>query len=841
MMAVSPAQAVTVPNCPAGATTKGSSSLVDDYLYKGETTTMIGYYSLNKVGSSTYSTSQTSITSWGSSSKVVTPSGGSFYSAGGSVSISNYARTLYVWKPMYGKLYPAGTCNLRASTYTWSDSVTMVPAQPVSMSYSSDPKNSSHTWNADVRISFKITRNPNTGLFGNTYYPYRTLGGAVTFIVNNSSKIGMAVPANGNASTNIDSKLANFNVFDEGCSGFDLWKFLFNGWQVDSCKSSWYDAWNIDSGAITLSNQHLVGANTVNSVKYTPGSYSNYFQETSGSDTGFKLESPRQPTNSQLWNTAASNIGAPASIAGVSKAGTKLVSGVRQTASLACNTTSLFCVDNNAYAWYKIPLNNYGTKQMGVNCEPEGNGQVSVDYYDYGQADYTPSQYWIMKANKQYTYNLSWPNSKWPDTFNGVLTGYSNTLNIANTWATAGTDRWDIGRNFGEYSVALGTLFNTPNTSSQSWGNRMANIDCGYPYPNPWVNADIKIALPSKQYNNTSKTYAYSDIMPVTLATLKVSKPTNPDARNLKASPVTIKITGTNKSTINTYCHSSGIPSYCNNLRLGTFKPGDYNVQACWAGNRVFKATCSNVVSFKVYAVFSCNFSQANKPITIDYINPETGLKTVTGSADTNLIRSGQLWKVTYPNINLSSDVKGLIGGGTGGYNVAGRSYIAGTPIGASEVRLFKVFGGNTDAPFELTRQIGNFANIFGTGDSSLPGLFGGWYYAAPTDTGKAGVSKTKTWQMLPKTNPAQSEYISVAWPSTIGPNGVRIPMQLVREVAVYGEAFDPWQLAGEPPNLGWHSCSSSQNGVAWNPIAPLPGGNPQTSKLTIVSGHLTN
>lgn len=490
------------------------------------------------------------------------------------------------------------------------------------------------------------------------------------------------------------------------------------------------------------------------------------------------------------------------------------------------------CIPGTGMDWYDIqPLNdlNYGDKwwmissqtveqehnqnairkHYAISCQRE-SVSVSARYFDNGQSYFgqnsEAANYKEMIENREYRFNITNNNNR-SNGSGGIYNGMKATYSVTN-------DDWQS---------VYGGLW--ASSTAGGWS-------CNYPASKS--NASLTFDIPAPQKFSTSHSVYITD-----LSLKKVGDST----RKIKAANISIKIKNMDTgavSTVNTSCHVTGVK--CAKVTLGMF-PADadgttYQVTATWNpdaaydNNRIFNTATSATKTFTVYRTFSCNFSQANKPIVIDYINPETGVTTPTGKTDTSLIRSGKPWKVTYPDVDTVKDINGMIGTAT---DVASRTYIAGTPIEPAEVRMFRGYTDDAGTMVEMPRQT-PLLHAFGGGlvtqGYTQLGNTGSWYKAY-----KVG----SVWKMLPQSsNPATQikEYVSITWPSMTGPTGVRIPFKMVRDLAVYGTAFDQWQKIGEQPNIGWHYCNNPNDptlvGAAW------PTGNPQTSQLTIVSGHLS-
>lgn len=602
------------------------------------------------------------------------------------------------------------------------------------------------------------------------------------------------------ATVRIPREWIAFNVFDQGsCAGTgNFWDWAAFWDSAESCSSSFWKG----TSYIRNNQRYMKGVNRISSVDfrtYNP----NIWRDNTGNWAGkpgdagtWQMGYPTQPrSSSELWNTAVANGGQNdgLSVAGTTtKTLTTRLNAACAKSSSSCNGwTSYGKYGSGSYAWYALKVNSLNHSGSGysslnsnyayfINCEPEGGGRVTFKYYDYGQSTWTDYMYDRMRTNKDKTFNVGNP-------FGGRGNGTTPSNGILEGFGVDGisSDRWDVaGGITGIYGHALGGWLSTANGSewSQNWGNyvgELGNGTCAYPYPSAWMPSNISISLPASQYAPSVGTYVYSTVMPVSLENLSVMGGSGADYRALNASPVTINVTGPNGRSRTTNCHAGATTCINTAIPGGPFTaPGDYSVQACWNGqtspgvySRVFYGGCSNVVSFRVYQTFACDFPE-NAPNNIT-IGPDSQGQVITGD-NTNspkIIRSGDKILVTYPNVTLSN-FKGLVATPSppaGELQIKGRTRIAtgSNPYANSDVRLYNASQNEIDA-------------------------------------NRSGLEWNNGNEI---SNPVN--YISYYWPSAISSSG-RGSIQIERRIWVWATAFDPTQPITSPPVTQYWSCNTT-------------------------------
>lgn len=643
---------------------------------------------------------------------------------------------------------------------------------------------------------------------------------------------------NGMGSANLQKDRINFNVYDKGCDASNPLDIVFGGGHILNCTSSW---WNLgQTERVTFNDLHLTGANYINNATFysdnesvwhggwgVGGMYDYQTQDwlrwkmgAPGKSVNLESDAVNNKAYGQLWDTGM------ISYSGVETRNLTRINSQKDYSPMECSDdfTPLNsygqCVKatfgSKAYAWYALPGDS---KHYGIylfNCQPEGNGMASFKYFDYGQVKTLQwsNQYNGMRAHKNYVYNIekiksggfASPDSFYPE----ILGNFSSLKPSVSGWGFIGApDLWD--------TIAPNS---TPASLPWTGAANSGSASCAYPYPSAWVGSQVDISLPASDYNGAAGTYVYSTMTPVKLASLSVTKPTNPDARSLNADPVTIYISGPDGKTRTTNCHANA--TTCYNLNLGTYsKAGDYTIRACWNGDRVFTGACSNTVSFRVYPVFTCDFPKAGKNIGITDANGNY----YTG--DATIVKGNNPLKLTFPNVD-QSDVQGIIewNAPPAGYsNIIGQTGLTPTSSpgtgtdGKAEVKLFWDAAGTR----EVKRPAMSVA--LPMADGSNGGTASRW--------GQGNYDVNNVWSDgQPEAAVPSQQYMSFFWPSKeIGRNLDGTPkrqtLQVVRYLQMYGTAFDFG--TDVRPRTGWHSCTNSNSN----------SGNPVSGNLTIISGQL--
>ena len=676
-------------------------------------------------------------------------------------------------------------CVIKARSFSFSKTVTVKPPEDIDISWTVSRE---RAWNSPVSITFTVRNKSGIGPTPQGYINFDYSG-----IREGLQKDGIRII--GSTTYSVPINQVAFNAYDEGCRGASIWDFMFGG-NILYCSSSWYNVHNgLSQNAINGGNKYLTGHNAIayvdfissNNNIWNNGVEANPWNPGDKAESIWQMNSPRQP--SDLWGTASAN---SASVANLSRAGTAEKQLPRLNRS--CATTQTNCdgwsaqgrYGNGAYAWYALRINNFNgqniTPSQGsnraffLNCEPEGNGVVRFQYYDYGQGIYDPAMYNTMMNNKSQVFNLKDPAHGWGATSQtGILGGFENYRTISN-------DRWDIVAPISNGYGASGPQMNYVSglDKIQYWGgttNSLGNASCGYPSPRAWVVSNTTMTLPSSQFVNGR--YIFSTAMSIRLGSLDVRGGAGADNRTLPANPVTIQIRGPINRDVNVFCLANSNAANCIGqaiTRLGT--AGDYTIRACWNGgvtgggvHRVFTGSCSGFIPFRVYETFSCDFPET--PENNITIGPDAQGQTISGvqSGTPQIVRSGDKIRVTYPNVTLAN-FKGLVSVPSppaGEPQIKGRTRIAdgSNPSSSSDVRLYDASGREIDP---------------GRG-SSLEWNDG-----------------------IEIANPVH--FISYYWPSAINASG-RTSVQIERRIWVYATAFDPAKGATAPPDTQYWSCSS--------------------------------
>ena len=685
----------------------------------------------------------------------------------GTATIYNSGFTIYSYRNN-GTL--SNSCFVPYATKSYTANINIIPPVKPSVSWSISKQGSTHRWNDSITVYFNLS-NSASGLLDFDLYGYSRGAGATIPIDN--------VPINnGSGSVTLPSSMLSFNVFDAECANA-------GGWFWDSqqsCSSTYWN--NAGTTIVSNANRYLHGSNGISSIDYRSSDTRRWYNNTGnasgypGAGLTWTLQSPIQVSDSSLYPTAVAN-GDP-NIGGISKAGT-ISKTLPRISSSSCAKNQISCdgylayakIGNGSYAWYALPMNNYATQAFFINCEPEGGGNVTFNYYDYGQADYNGSFYNTMMTNKDKTFNIKQPMSAegyLGGSQNGILSGFPKS-----------TDRWDTVLNQGS-SWLPGIGFNNPNTFSQNWGNylnTMGNPSCGYPRASAWMPSTTTISLPQSQWNDTAGKYVFSTVMPVKLATLEVRGGSGADNRTLYANPITIEVVGPPGRSRTTPCQSAAVA--CSNIAIpgGAFTtPGDYQVRACWGGqtspgvqSRVFLPSCSGYISFKVYQTFACDFPEnSTNNITI---GPDAQGQVITGNntSGPKIVRSGDKILVTYPNVTINN-FKGLVdvpAPPAGSPQIKGRTRIVSgsDPYANSDVRLYDASGNEINS-------------------------------------NRGGLEWNNNIEIA---NPIN--FISYYWPSSLSAGG-RASIQIERRIWVWATAFDPTQPNTSPPVTQWWSCDTT-------------------------------
>ena len=742
-----------------------------------------GYFSFSNVRGNSYSQTNTTapITRYGVS---VTRDPYSRVPTAGRATIGNTG----FWVYSYSKT----DRNYKQSCYVSSNSKTYVA--PVTILY---PENidlswtvsRGRAWNDPVSITFTVTNKDGSGPTpqGRIDFDYSGIKEGIPYNYNYLS--------NGKVSVPITMSHIAFNAYDRGCTGGSIWDFIFGG-NILYCKSSWYNLHNgFSQNAINGGNKYLTGHNAIAYVEFISsnrniwngGNEANPWNPGDKAETIWQMNSPRQSTN--LLGTATGNT---ASIPNVSRAGTAEKQLPRLSRTCAANQTT--CdgwtaqgrYGSGAYAWYALRINNFNgqniTPSSGsnraffLNCEPEGNGVVRFQYYDYGQGIYNPTMYSLMMNNKSQTFNLKDPSHGYGATSEiGILGGFENYRSISG-------DRWDIVAPISNLNGALGPQLNYANglDKIQSWGgttSSLGNASCGYPSPRAWVASNTTMTLPASQFVNGR--YIFSTAMSIRLGSLDVRGGSGADNRTLPANPVTIQIRGPINRDVNVFCLANSNPANCIGQAVTRLNvAGDYNIRACWNGgvtgggvHRVFTGSCSGFIPFRVYETFSCDFPET--PENNITIGPDAQGQIITGTqgGTPQIIRSGDKIRVIYPNVTLAN-FKGLVSvpaPPAGEPQIKGRTRITdgSNPFSSSDVRLYDATGREIDANRGSSLEWNDGIEI---------------------------------------ANPVH--FISYYWPSAITASG-RASIQIERRIWVYATAFDPAKGATAPPDTQYWSCSS--------------------------------
>lgn len=638
-------------------------------------------------------------------------------------------------------------------------------------------------WNDPVTVTFRVTNKDGSGPTptGEINFDYSGIREGIQYD---------RIPINGVRSVTIPSNVVSFSAFDRGCRGGSIWDFVFGG-NILYCSSTWFGTQlTPDPYPINQSTKFLTGHNAIAYVEFITGnryiwnggSEANPWNPGDKAESIWQMNSPTQSSN--LFGTASSNT---SGIPNVSKAGTieKNIPRINKSCvnSSTCDGWKPYTkYSNGSYAWYALRANNFSYKSSGnivnsaffLNCEPEGNGRVSFQYYDYGQGVYDPYMYkQYMMNNKGQSFNLKDPAHGLHSVYEtGILGGFDN-------YNSASNDRWDIilpaTNPWGE-ALSTQQNFVTMMHVVQRWGGGTAP-SCVYPSPRAWLPSTTTMTLPSSQFINGR--YIFSTAMPVSLGSLDVRGGSGADNRTLPANPVTIQIRGPINRDVNVYCLSSANPSNCVRqavTRLTT--AGDYTIRACWNGgvtgggvHRIFTGSCSGTISFRVYETFSCDFPET--PANNITIGPDAQGQVFSGvqGGTPQIVRSGDKIRVTYPNVTLAN-FKGLVSVPSppaGEPQIKGRTRIAdgSNPTSSSDVRLYDASGREIDP----------------------------------------GRGNSLEWNDgIEIANPVH--FISYYWPSAITASG-RASIQIERRIWVYATAFDPAKGATAPPDTQYWSCSS--------------------------------
>jgi hypothetical protein len=443
--------------------------------------------------------------------------------------------------------------------------------------------------------------------------------------------------------------------------------------------------------------------------------------------------------------------------------------------------------------------NQYATRPIwAMKCEPESTG-VAVSYYDRGQSRFeTVGTYRGMTANNQYLYQLD--GSQYSNPATTLLTSFSSGAK------PTGNDSWyTLSLPQSTISMGTDTLHYFPGATdvSNQW-------DCLYNNPKitPVITFDIPLNTP--QANPTER--LFSTAMNISVKNIKVKSPQDPN-RVIRTEPfLVIEATkvGTNeKVSSQTSCHNTGNTSnQCASAVLGKLSAGDWDVRVRWSPNTrfdnssIFNNATSAPIRITVFQVFECQLSST--PIGIRYINPFTGTTITTTTTDATLIRSGIQWQIIYPEFNLNN-VLGIIPTNKGGVDPNVRSQMTlkndSTPYKVEEVSIYR---NGTLLPRQSTSETNQ----------------GYWRFNTTWEPAQK-ITGTR-WRLVPS---GTTDSVSIVWPSTIGANGARTPMQFIRQAEVYATAFELTTRPGDPPVTKWHTCLD----------------NYQTAKLTITSSQVTN
>jgi hypothetical protein len=443
--------------------------------------------------------------------------------------------------------------------------------------------------------------------------------------------------------------------------------------------------------------------------------------------------------------------------------------------------------------------NQYATRPIwAMKCEPESTG-VAVSYYDRGQSRFeTTGTYQAMTANNQYLYQLD--GSQYSNPATTLLTSFSSGAK------PTGNDSWyTLSLPQSTISMGTDTLHYFPGATdvSNQW-------DCLYNNPKitPVITFDIPLNTP--QANPTER--LFSTAMNISVKNIKVKSPQDPN-RVIRTEPfLVIEATkvGTNeKVSSQTSCHNTGNTSnQCASAVLGKLSAGDWDVRVRWSPNTrfdnssIFNNATSAPIRITVFQVFECQLSST--PIGIRYINPFTGTTITTTTTDATLIRSGIQWQIIYPEFNLNN-VLGIIPTNKGGVDPNVRSQMTlkndSTPYKVEEVSIYR---NGTLLPRQSTSETNQ----------------GYWRFNTTWEPAQK-ITGTR-WRLVPS---GTTDSVSIVWPSTIGANGARTPMQFIRQAEVYATAFELTTRPGDPPVTKWHTCLD----------------NYQTAKLTITSSQVTN
>lgn len=443
--------------------------------------------------------------------------------------------------------------------------------------------------------------------------------------------------------------------------------------------------------------------------------------------------------------------------------------------------------------------NQYAIRPLwAMKCEPESTG-VAVSYYDRGQSRYeTTETYSAMTADNQYLYQLD--GSQYSNPATALLTG------IGLGAKPTGNDAW--------YTVSLPQSTIALTTSSLHYFPGATDVsnqwDCLY--NNPKITPVITFEIPPNTPTANPTERLFSTAMNISVKNIQVKSPQDPN-RVIRTEPYLIieatKVGSGEKVSSQTACHNSGnTANQCASALLGKLSAGDWDIRVRWTpntmydNNRIFNNATSAPIRVTVYQVFECQLSST--PIGIRYVNPFTGTVTTTGTSDATLIRSGIQWQIIYPEFNLNN-VLGIIPTSKGGVVPDVRSQMTlkndSTPYKIEEVKIFR--NGTL-----LPRQSNSETNL------------GYWRFNTTWEPAQK-ITDTR-WRLVPS---GTTDTVSILWPSTIGSNGARTPMQFIRQAEVYATAFELTTRPGDPPVTKWHTCLD----------------NYQTSRLTITSSQVTN
>lgn len=716
-----------------------------------------------------------------------------------STGASNIVSYTYTNGPLYMYSYKnngtlSNTCIIKANSFTFKQIVTVKPAETV------DPKvtgiSGTSDWNSTPVVYLNMNTTGGQIPYGRLSYELNLPGGPTGSIRVTGNSVAIPMPRN----------MVNFSVYAPSeCSSW----LVVGNFKIDmTCRNEWFNNGQ-SSGTISYGQRtaHLVGANTFTHIKFTPDN-KNIVAPANKMELWWEYyiwEQGRikQVSNSQLWSTAVAN--GSRQLDGLSKAGsiTKTLPEIDRSCaktSTNCNNWQAYAkVGSGSYSWYALQLKSASAYSLFMNCEPEGGGNVTFKYYDYGQSNYPMSYYNTMKVSKDYTFNLRPPGE---GESLGAGGGHLGLLGGFGSKPSAGTrpimyegwygDKWD--------TVFANNLISGygPIILSQPWGNylsEMGNPSCSYPYPSAWVPSTTSISLPSSQWNPTAGTYVYSTVMPVKLASLEVRGGYGANNRSLNANPITIEVVGPDGRTRTTSCHASGTACYNLAIPGGAFKTeGNYSVRACWSGqtspginSRVFRGSCSGWINFRVYQTFACNFPEdGSNNITL---GPDAQGQIIPGNATGTLqiIKSGDKIRVTYPNVT-ANNFKGLINTPTppaGEPQIKGRTRLTSgsDPSAPSDVRLYNASGAEIDA-------------------------------------NRTGLEWNNGLEVA---NPVN--YISYYWPSAITASG-RNTVQIERRIWIWATAFDPTKPNTAPPETQWWSCDASND-------------MPHSAKVQIINSQL--